>query len=129
MPTLPGCADGTSGMIPQAWMERLFSRLAASYGNRLSNMWGDCPQADIIDAWRTGLEGFTGEQIKAGLTKMLDAHPDWPPTLGQFRALCRPPVTAAAHRLYLVDKCPREPIDPRVKAGIDSLISKIRLTP
>ena len=92
-------------------------------------MWGDCPQADIIDAWRTGLEGFSGEQIGAGLKRCLDAHPDWPPTLGQFRQLCRPPAIPASHRPYLVDKRPRAPIDPAVKAGLDSLISKIRLQP
>ena len=92
MPTSQDCAGGTSGMIPQAWMERLFSRLASAYGNRMTTMWGDCPQADIIDAWRTGLEGFSGEQIAAGLRRCLDAHPDWPPTLGEFRALCRPPA-------------------------------------
>ena len=123
MPTSPDYVDG----VPKAWIERLFSRFAAMYGNRVSTMWGDCPQADIHDAWQTGLARFTGDQIKAGLNRTLDRYPDWPPTLGQFRALCRPPVIPAAHRLFLVDKRPREPIDPKVKAKIDAWVAKMRV--
>ena len=113
--------------IPQAWMERLFLRLTTIYGSmKMSSFFGDCPQADVIDSWRTGLEGFSGEQIAAGLRRCLDAHPDWPPTLGEFRALCRPPATPAAHRPYLVDRSPRAPIDPKVRATIDGLVAKWR---
>ena len=123
MQTSPDCAGG----IPQAWIQRLFSRMAASYGNKVSAMWGDCPQADIIDAWRTGLQGFSGDQIGAGLQRMLDAYPEWPPTLGQFRALCKAPSVPQAHRLFLVDKSPRQPIDPAVKEKIDSLVAKMKV--
>ena len=105
----------------------MFARFAASYGNKVTSMWGDCPQADVLDAWQTGLSGLSGEQIKAGLNRTLDSYPDWPPTLGQFRQLCRPPAVPAAHRLYLVDKSPRPPIDPKVKAKIDAWIAKIRV--
>jgi hypothetical protein len=69
---------------------------------------------------------LSGERIKAGLNRTLDAYPDWPPTLGQFRALCRLPSPIAAHRLYLVDKTPRVPIDPAVKAKIDAWVAKMR---
>ena len=89
-------------------------------------MWGDCPQADIVDAWQTGLAGLSGEQIKAGLNRTLDTYPDWPPTLGQFKALCRVPATPAAHRLYLVDKRPVAPIPPHLRAEIDALVDKMR---
>ena len=117
-------------MIPQAWMERLFLRLTTIYGEpKMASFFGDCPQADVIDSWRTGLEGFSGEQIGAGLKRMLDVHPEWPPTLGEFRALCRPPVVNHVHRPYLVDKTPRKPIPPEIKAGIDALVAKLRSRP
>jgi hypothetical protein len=107
-------------------MQRLFSRFAASYGNKVAVMWGDCPQADILDAWQAGLCGLSGEQIKAGLTRTLDAYPEWPPTLGQFKALCRIPTVPAAHRLYLVDRTPVEPIPAHLRARIDALVEQMR---
>jgi hypothetical protein len=92
----------------------------------MASFFGDCPQADVIDSWRTGLEGFSGDQIASGLKRMLDVYPEWPPTLGEFRALCRPPVVNHAHRPYLVDKTPRQPIPPEIKATIDALVIKMK---
>ena len=91
------------------------------------SMWGECPPADIIDHWRSGLEGYSGEQIKRALDRMLDIHPDWPPTLGQFRQLCKPPIVA--HRLFLVDKSPRAPIPDKIRAEIAGLVSKWKVNP
>lgn len=58
--------------------------------------------------WSEGLADLAGDEIRAGLVACLNAS-DWPPTLPEFRRLCRPvpdyetafrdAVTAAGHRL------------------------------
>lgn len=113
--------------IPVAWMERLFSLLHAQYGNRMTTMWGDCPPADVKDAWRSGLAGVDAERIKAGLAALPAAHPEWPPTLGEFLALCRRPVVVAAHREFVaLPRQKREAIPANVREKLDALTAKWR---
>jgi hypothetical protein len=105
-------------------MERLFARLSAIYGNRMTTMWGDCPKADIMDAWRDGLRGFSAERIKYGLEHVARQHPQWPPTLGEFMEVCGPAAITLAHRPYL--PAPKdEPIDPVVEAMVKNAFAKI----
>ena len=96
------------------------------YGNKMASMWGDCPKADLMDAWRTGMEGLTSAQIKGALDTMLTAYPDWPPTLGQFLSLCKP-VVPAAHRPFVsLPRQKHDKIPADIKEKIDSLIGKWR---
>ena len=89
-------------------------------------MWGDCPKADIMDAWREGLRGIDPDAIALALSTVHVSYQQWPPTLGEFVALCKP-VVPAAHRL-LLPAPPREPgkMDPRIKAEIDKLLDPKR---
>jgi hypothetical protein len=82
----------------------------------------------MLDAWQEGLEGVTGEQIKVALGEMLKAHPEWPPTLGQFLALCKPAPVPAAHRLFLPapPRNPNREIRQNVKEEIDKLLDRDR---
>jgi len=118
--------QGMDGVPPTAWMERLFARLRACYGNRMATMYGDCPAADIHDAWREGLRGMPADKIKLGLERVVVEHPEWPPTLGEFLALCRR-VQPAAHREFAALPAPkRGPIPDAVRGEIDSLLGKWR---
>ena len=42
-----------------------------------------------MDEWTKALGGLTAEQIKHGLSQLENAHPKYPPTLLEFRRLCR----------------------------------------
>lgn len=117
--------------LPQAWMERLFSRLTALYGNRMTTMWGDVPQAEVMDAWRQGLRGIEPDAIALALLSVTDQYPDWPPTLGQFAALCKPPPTPRAHREFPKLGPPKKhgPVPPEVSARINAILAQPRPHP
>lgn len=99
----------------------MFARFHATYGSKMSAMWGDCPQADIIDAWRDGLRGVRPEKIKRALELMLVEHPEWPPTLGQFLSLCRRPLVAS-HRPAL--PAPRTEMPPAIRAKLRAFVER-----
>ncbi len=107
------------GEIPTAWIERLFGRFQAMYGNKMALMWQDTPAADVKDAWRTALRGLDIEQIKMGLVNLPKFSLSWPPTLPEFLQLCRREVVRPEHRPALLPPETRgEPIDPEVRLSI-----------
>ena len=74
--------------LPRALIERLFARMAAMYGNKFADMWG-CVEPDTIkETWATDLAGFSNDELARGLIACRSR--DWPPTLPEFRKLCRP---------------------------------------
>lgn len=86
----------------------------AIYGNKMTVMWADCPRADLIDAWREGLAKVTGSAIGEALRRTPAAHPEWPPTMGQFLALCGPIRSEPAHRTFTPALPQPEPQPERV---------------
>lgn len=66
----------------------MFARLAGIYGNRLGHVWDGTDLPTVKRIWSIGLAGYTPEEIAAGLRACLDR--EWPPTLPDFRHLCRP---------------------------------------
>lgn len=87
-------------------------------------MWGDCPKADLMDAWGEALAGVSPDFIRDAISKVAAAYPSWPPTLGEFVALCRPGATMPAHQLLLPTPWPDEPINPKVQAMITEAFAK-----
>ncbi len=69
-------------------IDALWLRMAQMYGYRWSRSYG---KADRGGMWRKGLDGLTTADLAVGLQACMDAALEWPPTLPQFRALCRPP--------------------------------------
>lgn len=55
----------------------------------------------VAEVWREGLTGITGPQMALGLQRTIVCHPDWPPRIGQFRALCLAVPTLTELRLEL----------------------------
>ncbi|MCP5004667.1 MAG: hypothetical protein GY941_12125 [Planctomycetes bacterium] len=51
------------------------------------------PDDEFIDEakrdWAEELKGLTYMQIKQGLDTTTDHYPSWPPTVGEFKALCK----------------------------------------
>jgi hypothetical protein len=77
-----------------------------------------------MDAWQEGLGDVTGEQVRVALAGVLTAHPEWPPTLGQFLALCKP-VVQPSHRLFLpspqIDASKRGPVPAQFAEAVAKL--------
>lgn len=59
---------------------------------------GDGGVASARAIWAHGLRGFDVEVVKTALARTLDAHPEYPPTLPQFVALCRACAPRATYK-------------------------------
>jgi hypothetical protein len=60
------------------------------YGKKFTDQWGAADSDGLIAYWSASLAGFTGAELDRGVAAMEDL--DWPPTLPQFKKLCRPPM-------------------------------------
>jgi hypothetical protein len=77
-----------STALPSEWVERIFTRLSAMFGDKLARMWAGLDPEDVKVEWAEALGGFTGTEILVGLNSARALT--WPPTLGEFMRLCRP---------------------------------------
>ena len=81
--------------LQASWISALFAKLQVRYGHRWVSAYpaGKVQEVALAE-WSEGLAGFTGNEIKRGLDTW---NNDWPPTLPEFKAACRPGRLAAAH--------------------------------
>lgn len=89
--TNPNSSTSTSA-LPEAWVERLFERMLLEYGKRFGDQWAQADMDKLIAHWATELAGYSGPELKRGVDAL--ATRDWPPTLPEFKRMCRPPVDA-----------------------------------
>ncbi|WP_312165889.1 hypothetical protein [Massilia timonae] len=80
--------------LPEAWVERLFERMLLEYGKRFADQWAQADMDKLIGYWAQELSGFSGNELKRGLDAL--SQRDWPPTLPEFKRLCRPRVDPVA---------------------------------
>lgn len=100
--------------LPIKAIDRLFERLAATYGAAWTRQWADIPITDAKSAWAHELAGFEG-QLEA-LAWGLENLPEKCPNLIEFRNLCR---RAPAPEL---PKLPEPKADPeRVRRELSKL--------
>jgi hypothetical protein len=76
--------------IPKHWVESLFEKMLFEYGKKFSDQWGGADAEGLKIHWATRLADLSGEELKRGVQAL--AGRDWPPTLPEFRKLCRPPI-------------------------------------
>lgn len=74
----------------QAWVEKLLRYMLAAYGKKFTDQWCMVEQRDIVEVWAEELEGLTHAELKAGKDALVDRV--FPPTLPEFKRLCRPGV-------------------------------------
>jgi hypothetical protein len=63
------------------------------YGKKFSDQWGGADTDALIAHWSRELAGYSGAELKRGLDAL--SNRDWPPTLPEFKKLCRRPIDAA----------------------------------
>jgi hypothetical protein len=79
--------------LPEAWVERIFATMRATYGAAFDRQW-ECPAGvDVVEHmramkahWARELRGF--QQNPAAIGHALEHLPEQPPNLVQFRLLC-----------------------------------------
>jgi len=77
-------------VLPKAWIERLFERMAFTYGKKFSDQWGGVEVEGMKRFWAEKLAGYSGAELKRGVDA-LDTR-EWPPSLPEFLKLCRPAI-------------------------------------
>lgn len=105
--------------LPSAWIDRLFQRFSVMYGKHWADQWEGVPLADVKDAWRTALDGCTGEQIAAGLAEC----GKFPPTMPEFVSRCRAP-RIAAHQEFPKLAAPRREMPEHIREQLHAFIAK-----
>lgn len=71
-------------------VEQMFSDMLLAYGKKFGDMWKGSSVDALIQFWTRGLRGYTPREIRRGI-EALETRP-WPPTLPEFKLMCRPPV-------------------------------------
>jgi hypothetical protein len=83
--------------LPERWVERLFERMLLEYGKKFADQWSGANTDALIAHWSRELAGYTGAELKRGVDAL--STKDWPPTLPEFKKLCRRPLDAM-HAYY-----------------------------
>ena len=100
-------------------IDRLFKRLAATYGAAWTRQWEGTPMPDVKTAWCHELAGYAGHL--SAISYALDNLPDRCPNVIQFRNLCRAAPTAT---VLQIDPPKADPaIVAKVLAGLAPLTS------
>ena len=80
--------------LPASWVESLFGKFAALYGDQFLRKWEHVPKADLLQTWAEGLGPYAddgehrGMRLKWALSQLRDNNP-FPPSLPEFIALVR----------------------------------------
>lgn len=78
--------------LPESWIEKMFHKMLLDYGKKFTDQWGGADTDELIAHWAREMASYTGPEIKRGLAAMESR--DWPPTLPEFKKMCRAPVDA-----------------------------------
>ncbi len=111
--------------LPEAWVAKLQARLTAIYGQKFTSFLPDqSATLEWRETWAIALRDMTGEQIAVGLDKLMKGAHEWPPTTGEFRALCKP-VIRPEHQRHPVLAAPRDTKDrgPQL-AALKAMLTK-----
>lgn len=75
-------------VLPDGWVDRIFEKLALTYGRAFLNQWEGLPIEDVKADWEHELAGYVDfpEAIKFALRNLPS---DRPVNVRQFRDLCR----------------------------------------
>lgn len=93
MTDLTNQTSSTSTQL-QTWVEKLLHYMLLCYGKRFTDQWGMTDSQELIDVWAAGLQGLTHAELKRGKDAL--SGREWPPTLPEFKKLCRPELDPLA---------------------------------
>ncbi len=73
--------------LPRHWIEKMFDKMLLDYGKKFIDQWAGTDPEKLISHWAQELAGFTNDELKRGYNAL--AERDWPPTLPEFKKMCR----------------------------------------
>jgi hypothetical protein len=76
--------------LPHDWVEAIYKKFAVYWGEAFLSKWKGIPHEDLLLAWSEELAGFTGEELKRGLSECRKKI--FPVSLPEFMLLCRPEI-------------------------------------
>lgn len=105
-------------------MAQFFARMEHLYGHRWTGTYGkatnDTNEPTLsAKQWRGDLSGFAKETIRAAMATCETEFQDWPPTVPQFKALCRASAPAKAD--------PRNAAMLTANAAFQALLTAVKL--
>lgn len=83
--------------LPTKWVEALFTKLTLAYGREFLSRWEGIDLSDVKTDWGHELSGF--ERHPEAIAYALAHLPIKPPTVLEFRAICRMAPAPATPRL------------------------------
>lgn len=83
--------------LPDSWVDALFAKFRLTWGaQKFSSAYRPIEGENVTDwaeelhnIWAAQLGGFSGRTLKLALQAAIDSGREWPPTLAEFKALCR----------------------------------------
>lgn len=75
---------------PISWVEKLFDRMQALYGNKFIDMWRDTNIDLVKKLWAEEMGKLSADELKRGYAGLMAR--DWPPTLPEFVKACKPSI-------------------------------------
>jgi hypothetical protein len=73
--------------LPARIIDRVWQRMAEIYGHKWTSSYGDI---DKDGTWAQGLADMRPDELRTGFVSCVKRGDPWPPSLPEFRALCRP---------------------------------------
>lgn len=96
--------------LPMPWIEKIFQKLALTYGRDFIGRWEGIPLEEVKADWAHELSGY--QQSPNAIHYALTNLPLKPPTVYEFRAICQRAQSVEAPRIeppradpVLVRKC------------------------
>lgn len=83
--TLPANAKS----LPDTWIEKIFQKFEDRFGTKWVDKYSASPRGRLKASWAEDLAGFTGEELKRGLSA---TYKFGAPDFDEFKAACRPPI-------------------------------------
>jgi hypothetical protein len=83
----------TSRPLPDSWTKALHEKMMLNFGKKFTDQWDGVNPARMAVHWSEQLAGYTGPELSRGVAEM-DLR-DWPPTLPEFKRMCRPTLDLA----------------------------------
>lgn len=108
-----------AGASPRA-IDVLFARFAAQYGRQWLDLWVDVDMGAVKSEWSSGLSGIRPAQTERAMEHL----GKFPPTLPEFKALCRHFRANDGQVLLSIVDARREPMPDKVRDQLRAFVGR-----
>lgn len=105
--------------LPEAWVERIFEKLALVYGHQFLSRWDGMDLARVRADWGHELRGFA--QNPNAIAYGLEHLPEKPPTVVEFRRICNSPQAPEREQPIALPRYVETPEELAVRRHIERI--------